>query len=210
MTNNFRSGIDSAHRPLIGRSAFVAPRLGGQFRDAGLGRNTPIVANSSDLLVALVNGEVRDSARALTPRLLRERDVGPGRRLESRLDRQRTLDKPGVPERLSTAKPAKGRPPKWCIKARHIAGNGRAPVQGFRRQRRKLAFSASALRPSASPYRPDEAEKVGTGLTSRDRATIPRKWPPLNPCYSATCEFERSSRNRVRKCPFSSPLVSDP
>jgi hypothetical protein len=49
-------------------------------------------------------------------------------------------------------------------KARHIAGNGRATVQGFRRQRRKLAYSASAVRPCARSRRQVEAETAGTSL----------------------------------------------
>jgi hypothetical protein len=47
---------------------------------------------------------------------------------------------------------------------RGISRNGRAAAQGFRRQRRKLAYTASAVRPCARSRRPAETETAGTGV----------------------------------------------
>jgi len=49
-----------------------------QFDTLGLGKNTPIATgNSSDSLLALVNGKFRRAARAVSARLLYERDGRP-------------------------------------------------------------------------------------------------------------------------------------
>ena len=57
-----------------------------QFDTLGLGKNTPIVTgNYSDSLIAL-STEIRDHARALSARLLRERHGWPNRRPEGRLE----------------------------------------------------------------------------------------------------------------------------
>jgi len=52
-------------------------------------------------------------------------------------------------------------------KARDFPRNGREAVEGLRRQRRKLAHAAGALRACACPRRPDQAQAAGTRLKGR-------------------------------------------
>jgi len=50
-------------------------------------------------------------------------------------------------------------------KARNFPGNGREAIQGFRRERRKLACATGAIRPCTRSRRPDEVEAAGNRLT---------------------------------------------
>ena len=50
--------------------------------------------------------------------------------------------------------------------ARHISRNGREALEGFRRQRRKLACATGSVRPCASAPRQHKAETAATGLSS--------------------------------------------
>ncbi len=54
--------------------------------------------------------------------------------------------------------------------ARHLSRDGRAVVQGFRRQCRKLAGAAGAIRTGASRQQPNQAETAGTRLVSPPQA----------------------------------------
>ena len=85
-----------------------------QFDTLGLGKNTPIVTgNSSDSLLALVNGKFVIHARALSAGLLRQRDGRPHRRSEGRLERERASGPPGARARRSTARREREPTPRW-------------------------------------------------------------------------------------------------
>ena len=70
--------------------------------------------------------------------------------------------------------------------ARHIAGNGREAVQGFRRHRARLACATGAVRPCTSPARPDEVETAGTGLINDDYARMAKGARPIGAGSSGT------------------------
>src|SRR5271157_322519 len=50
------------------------------------------------------------------------------------------------------------------MQARDFAGNGGEAVEGLWRQRPKLAYAASAVRPGARSSRPDQAQAAGSRL----------------------------------------------
>ncbi len=67
-----------------------------QFDTLGLGKNTPIITgNSSDSLVALVNGKFTHTARALSDGLLCQRDGRALRRSQDRLEGKGSVDHVG-------------------------------------------------------------------------------------------------------------------
>ena len=84
-----------------------------QFDTLGLGKNTPIITgNSSDSLIALVNGKFVDPARALSHGLLRQGDGRALRRSRRRPGRAKESGPRGVRARRSTARLEKGRTPR--------------------------------------------------------------------------------------------------